>query len=149
MTEQEQNKTDDSTKSGSASTAPTPPITNSTLKTTNADVGVVVRRRRRRVVAEEEGPAVDPILLQKVLTESSLPSAYTFEVTKSVKRILKLQATHVALQMPEGLLLYATVLADVSNGWHLVFSKYRSWAMSPTGPVALTILVHKPWVPNS
>jgi 2-(3-amino-3-carboxypropyl)histidine synthase len=64
-------------------------------------------------VAEEEGPAVDPILLQKVLTESSLPSAYTFEVTKSVQRILKLQATHVALQMPEGLLLYATVLADV------------------------------------
>ncbi|CAB9528261.1 histidine synthase subunit 1 [Seminavis robusta] len=74
-------------------------------------------KKPRRVVRRKRKPAetpvtVDPVLLQKVLTESGLPKAYSFELEKSVQRIHATKASHVALQMPEGLLLYATVLAD-------------------------------------
>jgi 2-(3-amino-3-carboxypropyl)histidine synthase len=70
----------------------------------------IISRRRRN---KNKGPTVDQILLEKTMVASSLPQAYSFEVAKSVDRILQLQASHVALQMPEGLLLYATVLSDV------------------------------------
>lgn len=69
----------------------------------------IIRRRR---TAEEE-PVIDQTLLNKVLDESSLPTAYNFEINKCLVRIMTLGATHVALQMPEGLLLYATVIADL------------------------------------
>lgn len=69
----------------------------------------VIRRKKR---PRTDVPAVDPVLLQKVLQESGLPKAYSFEIDKTVQRIESLKASHVALQMPEGLLLYATVLAD-------------------------------------
>ena len=81
-----------------------------TAATTTKRPRRVVRRKKRPGAADV--PAVDPVLLQKVVTESGLPKAYSFELEKSVQRILTLQASHVALQMPEGLLLYATVLAD-------------------------------------
>jgi 2-(3-amino-3-carboxypropyl)histidine synthase len=42
-----------------------------------------------------------------------LPSNYSFEVHKTVHRVRTLGARRVALQMPEGLLLYASVLADI------------------------------------
>jgi len=70
----------------------------------------VIRRKKRP--NDSTAPPIDPVLLQKVLSESGLPKAYSFEIEKSVQRILTLQATHVALQMPEGLLMYATVIAD-------------------------------------
>lgn len=67
-----------------------------------------VTRRRK-----EKAPPVDPVLLEKTMKESGLPGAYSFEVEKTVQRINNLKAKHVALQMPEGLLLYATVISDV------------------------------------
>lgn len=70
----------------------------------------VIRRKKR--ASTNDAPPVDPVLLNKVLTESGLPKAYSFELEKSVQRILAAKSSHVALQMPEGLLLYATVLAD-------------------------------------
>jgi 2-(3-amino-3-carboxypropyl)histidine synthase len=75
----------------------------------------IIRRRRPREQEQPQEAAVDPVLLQKLLNESSLPTAYSFEIPKTVQRILKLQidAPHIALQMPEGLLMYATVLADL------------------------------------
>ena len=63
----------------------------------------IIRRRKRQ--QQEEAPAVDAVLLNKVLQESSLPDAYSFEIPKTVQRILKEKASHVALQMPEGLLM--------------------------------------------
>ena len=44
---------------------------------------------------------------------SLLPSNYNFEVHKSIWRIKQTQAKRVALQMPEGLLLYATSISDI------------------------------------
>lgn len=77
----------------------------------------IVRRKRHgkggASSADAASLTVDPILLEKTLVASHLPSAYSFEIVKTVQRIHALQARHIALQMPEGLLLYATVLADV------------------------------------
>lgn len=42
-----------------------------------------------------------------------LPSNYNFEIHKSVWRINKTEAKRVALQFPEGLLLYACTIADI------------------------------------
>lgn len=42
-----------------------------------------------------------------------LPSNYNFEIPKTIWRILDLGAKRVALQMPEGLLMYATTIADI------------------------------------
>ena len=85
----------------------------STLK--KPKTGMVVRRRRRRndKNVSQQIPELDPFLLNKVVHESGLPVAYSFEIPKTVRRIVELRARHVALQMPEGLLMYATVLADV------------------------------------
>jgi 2-(3-amino-3-carboxypropyl)histidine synthase len=70
----------------------------------------IIRRRRAPAIPDYE---IDPLLLQKVLKASALPSTYAFEIVKTVQRCVKEQATHVALQMPEGLLIYATVIGDV------------------------------------
>lgn len=69
-----------------------------------------INRRRRNT---NKAPPVDPVLLEKTLQESNLPKAYSFEIPKTIQRIVNLNASHIALQMPEGLLLYATVLSDV------------------------------------
>lgn len=44
---------------------------------------------------------------------AALPPNYSFEVHKTVWRVRSAGARRVALQMPEGLLMYATVIADV------------------------------------
>ena len=42
-----------------------------------------------------------------------LPANYSFEIHKTVHQIRKLDARRVALQMPEGLLLYACTISDI------------------------------------
>ena len=42
-----------------------------------------------------------------------LPEAYNFEVYKTIWRIKMANATVVALQFPEGLLMFATTLSDI------------------------------------
>jgi 2-(3-amino-3-carboxypropyl)histidine synthase len=42
-----------------------------------------------------------------------LPSNYSFEIHKTIHRIRTLQAKRVALQMPEGLLMFATTISDI------------------------------------
>eukprot|EP00980_Cylindrotheca_fusiformis_P009931 scaffold2195_cov132-Cylindrotheca_fusiformis.AAC.15 len=69
-----------------------------------------INRRRRNT---NKAPPVDPVLLEKTMRESNLPKAYSFEIQKTIQRIVNINASHIALQMPEGLLLYATVLSDV------------------------------------
>ena len=44
---------------------------------------------------------------------ASLPANYAFEVRKTVAKVRAAGARRVALQFPEGLLLYATTLADI------------------------------------
>lgn len=52
----------------------------------------------------------DPILKSAM---TLLPSNYNFELYKSVWQIRKAKATRVALQMPEGILMFACTIADI------------------------------------
>lgn len=42
-----------------------------------------------------------------------LPSNYSFEIPKTIHRIRTLKSQRVALQMPEGLLMFATTISDI------------------------------------
>jgi 2-(3-amino-3-carboxypropyl)histidine synthase len=52
----------------------------------------------------------DPALKEAI---SLLPANYSFEIPKTIHRIRTLMAKKVALQMPEGLLLFATTISDI------------------------------------
>lgn len=52
----------------------------------------------------------DPLLNSAI---AALPSNYNFEIHKTIWRIKEVKAKRVALQMPEGLLMYATTIADI------------------------------------
>jgi 2-(3-amino-3-carboxypropyl)histidine synthase len=84
--------------------------------TSNAVGNAAPRRivRRRPPTNHSNVVAIDPDFLKEVLDASNLPvNVYSFEIERTVQRCVSLNASHVALQMPEGLLLYATVLVDV------------------------------------
>jgi hypothetical protein len=57
----------------------------------------------------------DDILHDAALNEAMavLPANYNFEIHKTVWRIKQAAAKRVALQFPEGLLMYACVIADI------------------------------------
>lgn len=54
---------------------------------------------------------VDPLLLATI--NHILPSNYNFEIPKTIAQIKKNGATRVALQMPEGLLMYGCAIVDI------------------------------------
>lgn len=53
----------------------------------------------------------DPLLLAAIA--HLLPANYNFEIPKTVAQIKKNGATRVALQMPEGLLMYGCSIVDI------------------------------------
>nr|XP_005298388.1 2-(3-amino-3-carboxypropyl)histidine synthase subunit 1 isoform X3 [Chrysemys picta bellii] len=67
--------------------------------------------QRRRVAMQ----IPEAILTNKELQEAvgALPSNYNFEIYKTVWRIQQAEAKRVALQMPEGLLMFACTIADI------------------------------------
>lgn len=68
---------------------------------------------RRRVIKSNQIPAEiehDPKLIEAM---KALPWNYNFEIKKTVWRIQRAKAACVALQFPEGLLLYSCVIADI------------------------------------
>jgi len=70
----------------------------------------------RRVVKRIVGRQVpDSILQNQALNDAIaiLPLNYNFEIHKTVWRIRQAGARRVALQFPEGLLLYACVISDI------------------------------------
>uniref|UniRef100_A0A8C5MNV0 2-(3-amino-3-carboxypropyl)histidine synthase subunit 1 n=1 Tax=Leptobrachium leishanense TaxID=445787 RepID=A0A8C5MNV0_9ANUR len=54
----------------------------------------------------------NPLLLEAI---SALPPNYNFEIPKTIWRIQQASAKRVALQMPEGLLMFACTIADIIN----------------------------------
>ncbi|KAG7174849.1 2-(3-amino-3-carboxypropyl)histidine synthase subunit 1-like [Homarus americanus] len=46
-----------------------------------------------------------------------LPKNYNFEIPKTIWRIKQAKSKHVALQFPEGLLIFATTIADIIESW--------------------------------
>uniref|UniRef100_A0A8C8VLH2 2-(3-amino-3-carboxypropyl)histidine synthase subunit 1 n=1 Tax=Pelusios castaneus TaxID=367368 RepID=A0A8C8VLH2_9SAUR len=67
--------------------------------------------QRRRVALQ----IPEAILTNKELQQAvgALPSNYNFEIYKTVWRLQQAQAKKVALQMPEGLLMFACTIADI------------------------------------
>ena len=78
----------------------------------SAVVAAGVARARSRVV----NAVPDEILHNEALNSmiaSQLPANYSFEVHKTVWRLREAQARTVALQLPEGLQMFACALADI------------------------------------
>ncbi|KAJ8959502.1 hypothetical protein NQ318_022199 [Aromia moschata] len=82
-----------------------------------SDATVVVKAKPERKVFKAakvtripDSIANDP-KLQLAIT--ALPKNYNFEIPKTIWRIKELKAKTVALQMPEGLLLFSTTIADI------------------------------------
>lgn len=71
---------------------------------------------RARVVKRVVGQQIpDDILHNEDLQQaiSLLPAHYNFEIHKTLWRLRVAKAKHVALQFPEGLLMYACIIADI------------------------------------
>ncbi|XP_044270849.1 2-(3-amino-3-carboxypropyl)histidine synthase subunit 1 isoform X1 [Tribolium madens] len=81
------------------------------------DSAIVVRAKpARKVFGAKKMTKIPQSILQDTKLNAaieSLPKNYNFEVHKTIWRIRELQAQTVALQMPEGLLLFATTIADI------------------------------------
>ena len=52
----------------------------------------------------------DPLIKEAM---SGLPSNYNFEIPKTIWRVRETKAKRVALQMPEGLLIFAPLICDI------------------------------------
>ena len=80
-------------------------------------------KRRRRVIRRKDRSSrhtANTIPLHilnnpglQLAIQSSLPQDYEFEILKTTWRIETSAARHVALQMPEGLLMYACAISDI------------------------------------
>ena len=83
---------------------------------------------RKRFVGSRAGPSSKTLassvishqipqdILQDVQLNNaikSLPSNYSFEIHKTIHHVRKNKATMVALQMPEGLQMFACTIADI------------------------------------
>lgn len=83
---------------------------------TSSDV-VVVRARPKKVFKPKARinripqELLDDPQLQAAIER--LPSNYNFELHKTIWRIREMKAKRVALQLPEGLLMYAMVISDI------------------------------------
>eukprot|EP00041_Stephanoeca_diplocostata_P030050 m.899397 g.899397 ORF g.899397 m.899397 type:complete len:504 (-) comp23680_c1_seq1:328-1839(-) len=86
-----------------------------------SESGAIVRRARiarasaRKAVAYQQVP--DSVLNDPELNAACkcLPDNYNFEIHKTVWRVKSSGAKLVALQMPEGLLMFATTISDILN----------------------------------
>ncbi|KAM7209458.1 Diphthamide biosynthesis protein 1 [Naviculisporaceae sp. PSN 640] len=72
----------------------------------------VAQPRRTPRLLNQVPPEIlnDPALKEAI---ALLPANYSFEIPKTIHRIRSLNAKKIALQMPEGLLLFATTISDI------------------------------------
>jgi len=80
---------------------------------------VIAKPKSQRIVVKPNIKSVnripDDILDNRELNDAilKLPENYNFEIHKTIWRIQQLNAKRVALQMPEGLLMFATTICDI------------------------------------
>ena len=77
----------------------------------NTDLLVAHPRRAPRLLNQVPPEILDDPELKAAI--ALLPVNYSFEIPKTIHRIRSLGAKKVALQMPEGLLLFATTVSDI------------------------------------
>lgn len=89
--------------------------TDGNLNLSNSGTAVVHNPKTKINVARAINHIPDDILDDKELNEAIklLPKNYNFEIHKTVWNIKKNNAKRVALQMPEGLLIYSLVISDI------------------------------------
>eukprot|EP00580_Thalassiosira_gravida_P019920 CAMPEP_0201659230 /NCGR_PEP_ID=MMETSP0494-20130426/2056_1 /ASSEMBLY_ACC=CAM_ASM_000839 /TAXON_ID=420259 /ORGANISM="Thalassiosira gravida, Strain GMp14c1" /LENGTH=611 /DNA_ID=CAMNT_0048136641 /DNA_START=44 /DNA_END=1879 /DNA_ORIENTATION=- len=79
----------------------------------------IIRRKKKGSSTAEDANANDiPAHIQNNtqlhhIISTTLPKDYEFEIPKTIWRIEKANATAVALQLPEGLLMYASTIGDI------------------------------------
>ncbi|CAD7081263.1 unnamed protein product [Hermetia illucens] len=88
------------------------------LKVESPNPGVVVVRAKPKKVFKPKAKVnrIPPEILNNAELNAAierLPSNYNFEIHKTVWRARELKAKRVALQMPEGLLMFSLVIADI------------------------------------
>ncbi|EGD74618.1 diphthamide biosynthesis protein 1 [Salpingoeca rosetta] len=95
-----------------STTQPAPASTEMTVVKASAPKKVV-RGKGRRVAVQQQVP--DDILHNDELNRAiaQLPSNYNFELHKTIWRLRQKNAKRVALQFPEGLLLFACPISDI------------------------------------
>jgi 2-(3-amino-3-carboxypropyl)histidine synthase len=74
------------------------------------------RQKKKKPAPAHSGSRIpDDILEDAKLTKAIavLPSNYSFEIRKTIWRMRTCNASRVALQFPEGLLMYACLIADI------------------------------------
>ncbi|BDA49582.1 2-(3-amino-3-carboxypropyl)histidine synthase subunit 1 [Coccomyxa sp. Obi] len=83
--------------------------------TPNASDGAIVPSSSTAVPRFVRQQVPDDVLHDEALNAAIgvLPANYSFEIHKTVWRIKQMGARRVALQFPEGLLMYACVIADI------------------------------------
>lgn len=82
----------------------------STARPSSATPRQAPARRIRRATPVPASLLHDPELNADIC---ALPSNYSFEIHKTVHRVRETGSRRVALQMPEGLLMYATTISDI------------------------------------
>ncbi|XP_026108450.1 2-(3-amino-3-carboxypropyl)histidine synthase subunit 1-like isoform X1 [Carassius auratus] len=74
----------------------------------------VVRGPRRVANQIPDEILKDPELIEAI---KALPANYNFEIHKTIWRVRQAKAKRVALQLPEGLQMFACVIADIIERW--------------------------------
>ncbi|KAI9277538.1 putative diphthamide synthesis protein-domain-containing protein [Sporodiniella umbellata] len=69
------------------------------------------RARTGRMANQVPDEILQDPLLNKAITQ--IPTNYNFEIHKTVWRVRKAQAKRVALQLPEGLMMFACLISDI------------------------------------
>ena len=114
----------DTFSSSSSSSADKPKVTKRRFvgkKTTKCtepntqDQSLTKTNNPKRHISRVQNQIPDEILNDKDINEAIklLPSNYNFEIHKTIWNIKKQGAKRVALQMPEGLLIYSLVISDI------------------------------------
>ncbi|OCT46159.1 Diphthamide biosynthesis protein 1 [Cladophialophora carrionii] len=83
---------------------------NSAVEETTAIVQKTTRKTPRALNQVPSDILDDPDIQAAI---ALLPQNYSFEIPKTIHRIRTLQAKRVALQFPEGLLMFATTISDI------------------------------------
>ncbi|KAK0635033.1 putative diphthamide synthesis protein-domain-containing protein [Bombardia bombarda] len=83
---------------------------NSSIEDSGA-IQVAQPRRAPRMLNQVPPEISNDPALKEAMT--LLPANYSFEIPKTIHRIRSLSAKRIALQMPEGLLLFATTISDI------------------------------------
>jgi len=107
-------KTEDSKATCERDTSPTD-VASLCSVSSLPEKNVAVKEIVKRVARKSRNHIPDDILLNESLNESIklLPQNYNFEIHKTLWRIRTEVVKTVALQFPEGLLIYACIIADI------------------------------------